>query len=117
MRKECFKNYVSCVLEADYWAIAHDLDCALTLTHCGLGMLRTTGEAGEGSAVDSERSERTRGALENHTDDLQRLNEQIRASGTSAEEDQKLEKELERLLDKVEREAERDAKPHPVQPR
>ena len=109
MRAECFKSYTSCVLEADYWAIAHDLDCALTLTGCVGGYLfgRTAGD-GEGIAdTDRERSDRTRAAFERHADDLQRVNERIRAAGPEAENDEKLEKELERLLDKVQRESAR----------
>lgn len=106
MRAQCFKNYTSCVLEADYWAIAHDLDCALTLTGC-VGDYVFGRTSGDGAGEDAERSGRTRAALERHSDDLKQLNERIRAAGPEAANDDKLEKELDRLIDKVQRETER----------
>jgi hypothetical protein len=109
MRAQCFKQYVACVLEADYWAIAHDLDCALTLVGCAGGYVfgggRTAADASVSGGDHAQRAEQARVALERHSKDLQSVNERIREIGPDAATDKKLEKELERLVGKVERES------------
>lgn len=98
MRAQCFKNYKSCVLEADYWEIAHDLDCAVTLTGCVKdAVFLQSGDSTEGANAG------VRAALEHHSDELRSLNDRIRAAGSDGSDDKELERELYRLMDKVQR--------------
>jgi hypothetical protein len=105
MRAECFKTYTQCVVSSEYFAIAHDLDCAVNLVGCvgeGTGLWRT---ATSGERVQNE--ERVRAVLQRHTDELKQHNQRVRDLGPAASDDESLMRDFDKFLDKIGRELER----------
>jgi hypothetical protein len=107
MQPSCFRDYVQCVISVAYFDIAHDLDCALGLTHCALGMPAPPGEEEKTTGERVPDVEQVRTVLGRHTDELKRHNERIRDLGTAASDDESLMRDFDKFLDTIARDLER----------